>query len=87
MYILFRMPNIDRIRHYLTTHHGSRVGFTIYRLTYSDEDSWARYMHHLNERERLNLGEEGDGDVFAYVDWDVQEDPSLQDAADSTVRE
>ena len=81
------MPDIDSSRHYLTTQPSSKVGFTIYRLTYSDNDSWARYMHHLNERVRLNLEEEGNGNVFAYVDWDVQENPSLQDAADSTIRE
>lgn len=44
-------------------------------------------MRHLNERVRLNLLEDGDGDVFDHVDWDVQEDPLLQDADDSTVRE
>jgi hypothetical protein len=43
-------------------------------------------MHHLNERVRLNLSEDGDADIFPHIDWDVQEDPSLQDADDETVR-
>ena len=81
------MPDIDSIRHYLTTYPGSTVGFTIYRLTYSDDDAWTRYMAHLNKRVRLNLEEDGDADIFPHIDWDVQEDPSLQDATDSTVRE
>jgi hypothetical protein len=80
------MPNIDSIRHYISTYPGVKVGFTIYRLTYSDDDSWTRYMHHLNERMRLNLSEDGDDDIFPHIDWDVQEDPSLQDADDETVR-
>jgi hypothetical protein len=44
-------------------------------------------MHHLNERVRLSLEEDGDGDNFPHIDWDVQEDPELRGADDETVRE
>jgi hypothetical protein len=44
-------------------------------------------MHHLNTRVRVDLENDGDADVFAHVDWDVQEDPALQDADEETVRQ
>ncbi|KAG9197878.1 hypothetical protein G6514_000770 [Epicoccum nigrum] len=81
------MPDTNSIRHYISTYPSVQVGFTIYRLTYSDNGSWTRYMHHLNERVRLNLEEDGDGDNFPYIHWDVQEDPELKGAEDETVRD
>lgn len=80
------MPDIDPIRRQLKNHPGIKSGFVVYRLAYSDDARWARFMHHLNTRVRLDLEEDGDGDVFASVDWDVQEDPVLQDADEETVR-
>lgn len=81
------MPDIDCIREAIAAYPGVKVGFTIYRLTYSDDASWRRYMHHLNTRVRLNLEEQGDDDIFPHIDWDVQEDSELQDADEETVRE
>ncbi|KAJ8109800.1 hypothetical protein OPT61_g7196 [Boeremia exigua] len=81
------MPDIDCIREAIAAYPEVKVGFTIYRLTYADDASWARYMEHLNTRVRLNLEEQGDGDVFPHIDWDIQEDPDLQDADEETVRE
>jgi hypothetical protein len=43
-------------------------------------------MDHVNARVRIDLENDGDGDVFEYVDWDVQEDPVLQDADEEMVR-
>ena len=43
-------------------------------------------MRHLNTRTRLNLEERGDNELFLQVDWDVQDDPALQDADDDEVR-
>jgi hypothetical protein len=43
-------------------------------------------MHHLNTRVRLDLENDGDGDVFANVDWDVQEDLALEGADEEVVR-
>jgi hypothetical protein len=36
-------------------------------------------MHYLNTRVRLNFEEQGNDDVFPHIDWDVQEDPELED--------
>lgn len=80
------MPDIDSIRHYLASYPGATVGFTIYRLTYTNDEAWERYMHHLNERVQLSLGEEGDGGIFASIEWDVQEDVLLKGSDDETVR-
>lgn len=82
------MPDQDcvRIREELSRHPGSKLGFVIYRLTYSDDAQWARFMDHLNTRIRLGLEASGDGDLFPHIDWSVQSDPKLQDADDDQVR-
>jgi hypothetical protein len=82
------MPNPDcaSIRGQVERYPGCKIGFVVYRLAYTDDVQWAQFMQHLNTRTRLNLEEEGDGDLFAYIDWDVQEDPSLQDADEAEVR-
>jgi hypothetical protein len=82
-----KMPDIDCIREQLSLYPGSKLGFVIYRLTYSDDAQWARFMSHLNTRIRLELEEDGNGDLFSHIDWDVQEDPELDDALYETVRE
>lgn len=80
------MPDIDPIRRQLKNHPGTKLGFVVYRLAYSDDARWARFMHHLNTRVRLDLENDGDGDVFANVDWDVQEDLALEGADEEVVR-
>ena len=80
------MPDIDSIRRQLKNHPGMKLGFVVYRLTYSDDSRWARFMDHLNTRVRIDLENDGDGDVFKHVDWDVQEDLALQDADEEVVR-
>ena len=80
------MPDIDSIRRQLKNHPEIKLGFVVYRPTYSDDSRWARSMDHLNTRVRITLENAGDGDVFTHVDWNVQEDPALQDADEETVR-
>lgn len=75
------MPDIDCIREQLSLYPGSKLGFVIYRLTYSDDTQWACFMSHLNTRVRLGLEEDGNGDVFPHIDWAVQEDPGLDEAS------
>jgi len=74
------MSDIDCIREQLSLYPGSKVGFVIYRLTYSDDAQWGRFMAHLNTRVRTTLERDGDGDIFPHVDWSVQEDPGLDEA-------
>jgi hypothetical protein len=83
-----KMPDDDcvRIREQLSLHPGSILGFIIYRLTYSDDAQWARFIDHLNTRTRLGLEAYGEGDLFAHIDWSVQSDPKLQDADHDQVR-
>jgi hypothetical protein len=71
------MPDIDCIHEQLSIYPGSKLGFLIYQLTHSDNVKWARFMSNLNTRVWLGLEEDGDGDLFAHVDWTVQEDPKL----------
>ncbi|KAG9203565.1 hypothetical protein G6514_002583 [Epicoccum nigrum] len=79
------MPDIDSIRRQLRNHPGIKLGFVVYRLTYSDDSRWTRFMDRVNTRVRIDLENDGDGDVFEYVDWDVQEDHVLQDADEEMV--
>lgn len=81
------MSDIDNIRSFIATHPGVKLGFTIYRLTYNDDEAWARYMDHVNTRVRLNLEQQGAGDLFAHIEWDVQQDAALEDADEDMVRE
>ncbi|XPS76694.1 hypothetical protein M3J09_008741 [Ascochyta lentis] len=74
------MPDIDCIREQLSLYPGSRLGSVIYRLTYSDDAQWARFMSHLNMRVRLGLEEDGDGDLFGHINWTVQEDTELDES-------
>lgn len=74
------MSDIDCIREQLLLYPDSKVGFAIYRLTYSDGAQWDRFMSHLNTRVRTTLERDGDGDIFPHVDWSVQEDSELDEA-------
>ena len=74
------MPDIDCIRDQLSLYPGSKLGFVIYRLTYSDDEQWDQFMVHLNIRIRTNLEGGGDGDLFQFIDWAAQEDPAQNEA-------
>lgn len=73
------MPDIDCIRDQLSLYPGSKLGFVIYRLTYSDDEQWGRFMDHLNTRVKTDLENDGDGDLFQSIDWAVQEDLALDE--------
>jgi len=79
-------PDCASIRRQVERYPGCKIGFAVYRLSYTDDVQWAKFMQHLNIRTRLDLDGEGDGDLFAHIDWDVQEDPSLEDADKAEVR-
>jgi len=79
-------PDCISIREQLAHFPGSKLGFVVYRLTYADDARWAQFMNYLNTRIRLGLEEDGDGDLFQYIDWDVQEDPALEDADEVEIR-
>jgi hypothetical protein len=36
-------------------------------------------MTHFNIRVRTDLESDGDGDLFQFIDWAVQEDPALNE--------
>lgn len=74
------------IREQLSQYPGSKLGFVVYRLTYNDNARWDRFMEYLNTRIRLGLENTGDGDLFEHIDWDVQEDPILEEAEEPEVR-
>jgi hypothetical protein len=82
------MPNLDcvSLREEIQQNPDSRLGFVVYRLTYTNDAQWERFMDHLNTRIRLNFEDDGEGDMFQFIDWDVQEDPALQDAGDDDIR-
>jgi hypothetical protein len=79
-------PDCISIREQLSQYPGSKLGFVVYRLTYADDTRWAQFMTYLNTRIRLGLEKTGDGDLFQHIDWDVQEDPTLEEAEESEVR-
>ncbi|KAJ4354549.1 uncharacterized protein N0V89_006286 [Didymosphaeria variabile] len=59
----------------------AKWGFIVYRCTYERDDQWARFLQYLNTRTRLRLEEQGNGDLFERIDWQVQEDRESFDHA------
>jgi hypothetical protein len=82
------MPDQDCvcIREQLLRYPNNKLGFVIYRLTYKDDAQWERFMDHVNGCTRHGLEGSGDGDLFSHIDWNVQEDPELEDADMDKVR-
>ena len=82
------MPDLDcvSLREEIQQNPDIRLGFVVYRLTYTDDAQWERFVDQINTHIRLNLEEDGEGDLFQFIDWDVQEDPALQDAGDDDIR-
>ena len=74
------MPDINCIRDQLSLYPGSKLGFVIYRLTYSDDEQWGRFMNHLNTRVKTDLDNDGDVDLFQSIDCAVQDDSALNEA-------
>ena len=82
------MPDLDcvSLREEIQQNPDIRLGFVVYRLTYTDDAQWERFVDQINTHIRLNLEEDGEGDLFQLIDWDVQEDPALQDAGADDIR-
>jgi hypothetical protein len=73
------MPyDCDSIREYLSRHPDHKIGFVVFRLTYKDDAQWAKFMDRLNSELKNRLEKYGEGDLFAYIDWNVQDDPSME---------
>jgi hypothetical protein len=79
-------PDCTDIREQLQYHPDSKLGFVLYRLTYTDGAQWEIFMHYLNTRIRLGFEEDGEEALFQHVDWSVQEGPELQNADEDEVR-
>ncbi|KAF3000784.1 hypothetical protein E8E13_005467 [Curvularia kusanoi] len=75
------MSDLDHTREVLERNPGLKWGFVIYRCTYESDSEWARFMDLLNTRVRLNLEEEGGLDLLDRLDWCVQDDRDVLNAA------
>ncbi|XPT00521.1 hypothetical protein M3J09_009672 [Ascochyta lentis] len=81
------MGDLTHVRSILSRNLHLKWGFIIYRCTYTSDTQWAAFMTFLNARVRLNLEAVGAGDLFARLDWDLQEDRALEGAGVREVRE
>jgi hypothetical protein len=83
------MPNADCtiIRKYLSRHPDHKLGFIVFRLTYKDDAEWATFMDRLNTGTRDRLEKYGEGDMFSHIDWNVQDDPSMENLEPAQIRE
>jgi len=73
------MP-IDRVRGILEMYPDAKFGFMVYRCTYDNEENWNRFMEFLNAQAKGTLVEEEAEDLFDRLDWNLQEDQSLDGA-------
>jgi hypothetical protein len=77
----------ERINDMLKYYHLQKWGFIIYRCTYDDDSAWDRFMHHLNACKDAALIDTYDDEYLALnLDWNVQQDPSLDNATIDQVR-
>jgi hypothetical protein len=73
--------DMARTRRLLEQDPAAKWGFVVYRCTYERDDEWMRFLRYLNTRTRLRLEDQGDGDLFERIDWQVQEDRERFDRA------
>ena len=77
----------ERINDMLKYYGVRKWGFIVYRCTYDDDSAWDRFMHHLNARKDASLIDTYDDELLAQsLDWNVQQDPSLDHATTDQVR-
>ena len=78
----------EQIQDLLSFYRLQRWGFVIYRCTYGNDDAWASFMRHLNQRTKQHvLTDTYDSPNLAgSLDWNVQEDQSLDGASKDEVR-
>jgi hypothetical protein len=79
-------PALDDMRDDLSAFPKRKLGFILYRCTYSHDEKWSRFMSYHNTHTRARLEEAGVGEFFEKLDWNVQERPELGGASDSAVR-
>jgi len=80
------MSAADSIREDLERYPDAKYGFVVYRCTYGDDKKWDRFMEYLNAQARARLEEEEVGYLWERLDWNVQQDPSLDEANEEEVR-
>jgi hypothetical protein len=77
----------ERVNDMLSYYGLQKWGFVIYRCTYEDDSAWDRFMHRLNARKDAVLKDVYDDKHLAYhLDWNVQQDFSLNHATKDEVR-
>jgi hypothetical protein len=76
-----------RIRTFLERNPAAKLGFVVYRCTYTSDADWDRFMNFLNTQTKTSLENAEMGDLFPRVDWNVQQDASLDGASFEVVRE
>ena len=81
------MPNENCVclREQLSRCPNTKLGFIIYRLTYANDDEWARFMSHFKSRTYKKLEKSGDGGLIPYI-WDTHEDVAMADVPEEQVR-
>jgi hypothetical protein len=63
-----------------------KLGFSVYRCTYSSDSEWKRFMAYLDTTVRAALAREELDDLCDRLDWAVQEDEDLNKAKVDVVR-
>jgi hypothetical protein len=76
----------ERIRVRLAWNPDSKLGFIVYRCTYTSDDDWRRFMEFLDKTVHQSLVGAELEDVLDRLEWNVQEDVSLEEASFDTVR-
>ncbi|KAF2175366.1 hypothetical protein K469DRAFT_756269 [Zopfia rhizophila CBS 207.26] len=77
----------EQIRAKLERYPDAKLGFVVYRCAYKDDAEWNQFMEYLNTHTRHNLESGGIGDLYSRLDWNVQQDLSLDGASKKKVRE
>jgi len=82
------MTETERINDMLNHYGLQKWGFVIYRCTYEDDSAWDRFMHRLNTSKDCMLIDTYDDKYLARrLNWNVQQDPSLNRATKDQVRD
>lgn len=70
----------------ITSFPDAKLGFVVYRCTYSSNADWEQFMAYLDARMLYKLERGGIADLAHRLDWCVQQDPRLEDASEEEVR-
>lgn len=80
------MDEYQELREKVVRYPDAKFGFVVYRCTYKSDTEWDKFMKYLDTHTRWNLEEGGIGDLYSRLDWNVQQDESLEDANEEEVR-